>query len=487
MTTHQLKPHNFFSAILPILCLIFFLATSVIIFKDNCSSGPNQIALFICAMIAVLIGIWRGQKYEDLESGIVGGISSALGASLILLFIGALIGVWLLSGTVPTLIFYGVKIISVKWFYTCTIITSALVSLSIGSSWTTAATIGVAFIGMAQTLGLDPVITAGAIISGAYIGDKMSPLSETTNLAAAVAQTNLFGHIKNMLWTTVPSFLLATLIFTIIGLTSDITSNDIDLSILDAISTHFNISVLNLIPLFVLITLAVLRMPALLTIFVGIIVGVIQALIFQNDTIATIYNHTSSIKDNLIDLWNAASFGVEFKSNNQSLNDLLSGGGMNSMLNTIFLILAALSFGAAMETNGSLSYLIGKLIALTRTARAVVITTICTCFGINVISGDQYMSIIMPGRMYADAFKKLNLKSTALSRSLEDGGTITSVLVPWNTCAVYISGVLGISTFEYLPYCFFNIINPILAIIFAIFGIKIARNVVNNQENTKAI
>lgn len=481
----RLKEHNFFTATTPLFCLIFLLATSVYTFGEDCSSGPNQIVLFICAMIAVGFGCWRGQHYNDLERGIVQGISTALAASLILLFIGALIGVWLLSGTVPTLIYYGVQIINEQWFYTCAVIVSALVSISIGSSWTTAATIGVAFIGMANALGMNPAITAGAIISGAYFGDKMSPLSETTNLAAAVAETPLFAHIRNMVWTTVPSLLLAIIIFTVFGFMqySDASVIHNSNELLSRLNEYYDISVLNLIPLVVLIVLAVLKVPALLTIFAGIVVGALEALIFQGHTISIIFAHDNDILANLVSLWRSAFNGIEIHTANEEFNSLLSGGGMNSMLNTIFLILAALSFGSSMESTGALDYIIKKILIIARNAKGIICSTILTCLGVNIISGDQYMSIIIPGRMYKHAYKKLNLKQTALSRSLEDGGTITSVLVPWNTCAVYISGVLGVTTFTYLPYCFFNLINPILAIIFGFIGFKIATNAHSNKAD----
>jgi|SRR5574344_130194 Na+:H+ antiporter, NhaC family len=475
VNTH-LKEHNFFTAMTPLFCLIFLLATSVYTFGGDCSSGPNQVALFICAMIAVGFGVWRGQHYDDLERGIVQGISTALAASLILLFIGALIGVWLLSGTVPTLIYYGIQFINVHWFYTCTVIVSAIVSISIGSSWTTAATIGVAFIGMASALNVNPAITAGAIISGAYFGDKMSPLSETTNLAAAVAEVNLFAHIKNMIWTTVPSLIIAIIIFTILGFyqTADTVANETPITLLKSLEDYYHISLLNLVPLVVLIVLAIMKVPALLTIFFGTLVGAIEALLLQGNTISLIFAHDNDVVSNLISLWSSAYNGIEINTQDAEFNSLLSGGGMNSMLNTIFLVIAALSFGAAMETTGALGYIIKKVLLIARNVRGIICSTILTCIGVNIISGDQYMSIIMPGRMYKQAYKKLNLKQTALSRSLEDGGTITSVLVPWNTCAVYISGVLGVTTFAYLPYCFFNIINPIIAIIFGFIGFKIA-------------
>lgn len=469
-----LKPLSFFTAVFPIICLVLLFACSIIYFKDDCSGGPNQIALFACAIVSIFIGLWRGLGYEELEGRIVSGSQSALGASLILLFVGSLISVWLLSGTVATIIFYGVQIISVKWFYASTIIVTSIVSLCIGSSWTAAGTIGVAFLGIAQALHLDPAITAGAIISGAYLGDKLSPLSETTNLAAAVTGSNLFDHIKNMFWTTFPSFLIALAIFTFLGFSINESQTALDTTLIDAIKEHFNVTILNLIPLLLLVIFAIMRCPALLTIFIGIVAGAVQILIFQTSLVETIFNHPSSIGANLIDIWSVAANGLEFHTENAVLNDLMSGGGMSNMLNTVFLIIAALTFGASLEANGSSAYLIDLLLKVAKTAKGMISTTIVTCFCMNCIAGEQFMSIAIPGRMFAKAYDKLNLKSIALSRSLEDGGTVTSVLVPWTTCSVYMMGVLGISCYEFIPYCFLNISSPFIAIIFAIFGIKIA-------------
>lgn len=487
IVTSEYKPHNFLTATIPLICLIFLMTLSVHVFGSDSSQGPNQVALFICTIMAIVIGLWRGMKYDDIEHGIVQGISVALNASLILLFIGALIGVWLLSGTVPTLIYYGVQIINPAWFFTCAVLVCALVSISIGSSWSTCATIGVAFIGMSVPLGMPIELTAGAVISGSYFGDKNSPLSETTNLAAAVGEVNLFDHIRNMLWTTGPSLLITVIIFSVLGWHYyGIADNPVitSMELISNLEKYYNISLLNLLPLFLLIVLTIMRLPVLIILFISTVAGAIMALCFQGDAIAATFHHTNNFADNLISIWRASFGGVEMSTSNSELNELLSGGGMKAMLNTIFLLIAALSFGSAMETTGSIAYMIGHLLRFAKTAAKVMVATVLSCIGLNIVTGDQYMSIIMPGRMYKKAYKNLGLGNLALTRNLEDGATITSVLVPWNTCAVFVSGVIGVSTLSYAPYCFFNIISPIIAIIFSIFGIKIVKEMKQSQNQT---
>ncbi|MGN1393698.1 MAG: Na+/H+ antiporter NhaC [Succinivibrionaceae bacterium] len=480
------KPHNFFTAILPFLVLLPLLATSIYIFGDNSSAGPNQVSLFLCTMLTCFIGMWRGLKYEDIERGITNGISTAIPASLILLFIGALIGVWMLSGTVPTIIYYGIQIINPDFFYSCCMLVCAIISFCIGSSWSTAATIGVAFIGIATGLHLSIPITAGAIISGAYFGDKMSPLSETTNLASAVAEVNLFLHIKNMCITTVPTFIISLLIFTFIGLFNATTENIIiDTSLVESLKELYNISLINIIPLIVLVVMAIKRIPALLTIFCGIIAGVLVALFNQQDTFAKIFNEDVNFLGCLKYIWQASFEGVTLNTPNKDVNVLLSGGGMISMLNTIFLILAAISFGSAMEVSGNLNYLIKIILFSVKKCRSILTSTVLSCIACNTITGDQYMSIIIPSRMFKQKYKDMNIKPKVLSRCLEDGATITSVLVPWNTCAVYISGVLGVGCLTYMPYCFFNYLSPCISILFAWLGIGVLRYSQDNNFTEK--
>lgn len=482
MNEPNIKPLNIFTAVFPIICLIALFAVSLAYFKSDSLFGPNQIALFICAIIAIFIGICHGISFYELERVIVDGISAGLSACLILLFVGSLIGVWLASGTVATIIYYGCMILNAQWFYATTLIICAIVAMCIGSSWTTAATIGVAFIGICETLGLNSAITAGAIISGAYLGDKISPLSETTNLAAAVSSAKLFDHIRNMLWTTIPSFTIALIIFASIGLSIDVSEVAINQELVNELEKNFNISAFNLIPILILVLFSVLKFPALLTIFLGTIAGIAIALTNQTELLAQAYNHPEGIYQSIIDLWNIAASGFTLNTNSETINDLMSGGGMKSMLNTIFLIFAALCFGSAMQANGALDYIISGLLKKIKSARTLLPTTVLSCISMNMLTGDQYMSIAIPGRMFNSAYRTLNIRQESLSRSLEDGATITSVLIPWNSCSVYMSGIFGIASLEFIPYCFFNMINPIIAIIMSLCGLKLGVIKQNNQE-----
>ena len=473
----QPKAPSLSDALIPIVSLIIMMGSAVYLFGDASSYGPNQIALLIGMFLAAIVGIKNGHSWHSIEEGIVKGISMSLGACLILLAVGSLIGTWMLAGTVPTLIYYGLSILNPTFFYAASALICAVVAMSIGSSWTTAATIGVALIGVATGMDMSLAITAGAIVSGAYFGDKLSPLSETTNLAPAIAGTNLFEHIKYMLWTTVPSFVIALTLFSILGLQEDTgtVSNRIEqMQIL--LNQEFNIAWYNLIPLFVLLLLAVNKMPAFPAVSIGALLGGIWALVFQADLVSgMLESEFSDSVTSLMVVWTAMFDGVVFSTADENLNSLLSRGGMSSMLNTIWLIICAMSFGAVLERIGLLTAIVSAALKGATSAGDMVSRTILTCIGTNLVTADQYISIVMPGRMYKEEFKKRNLHQLNLSRSLEDGGTITSPLIPWNTCGAYMQSVLGVHPFSYIFYAFFNLINPILAIIYAYFGIKILR------------
>jgi NhaC family Na+:H+ antiporter len=473
----QPKAPSLSDALIPIVSLIIMMGSAVYLFGDASSYGPNQIALLIGMFLAAIVGIKNGHSWHSIEEGIVKGISMSLGACLILLAVGSLIGTWMLAGTVPTLIYYGLSILNPTFFYAASALICAVVAMSIGSSWTTAATIGVALIGVATGMDMSLAITAGAIVSGAYFGDKLSPLSETTNLAPAIAGTNLFEHIKYMLWTTVPSFVIALTLFSILGLQEDTgtVSNRIEqMQIL--LNQEFNIAWYNLIPLFVLLLLAVNKMPAFPAVSIGALLGGIWALVFQADLVSSMLeSEFSDSVTSLMVVWTAMFDGVVFSTADENLNSLLSRGGMSSMLNTIWLIICAMSFGAVLERIGLLTAIVSAALKGATSAGDMVSRTILTCIGTNLVTADQYISIVMPGRMYKEEFKKRNLHQLNLSRSLEDGGTITSPLIPWNTCGAYMQSVLGVHPFSYIFYAFFNLINPILAIIYAYFGIKILR------------
>jgi NhaC family Na+:H+ antiporter len=473
----SVKQATILDALVPIIVLIILLGTSVYLYSDDSSYGPNQIALLFATAIAALVGLKNGFKWADLEAAMVKGITISLGAILILLMVGALIGTWLLSGTVPSLIYYGLQLINPSWFYAASCLLCAIVALSIGSSWTTAATIGVALLGVAAGLGLDQVVTAGAVISGAYFGDKLSPLSETTNLAPAVAGSNLFEHIHYMLWTTVPSFIIALIIFLIMGFNADVVPNDSRIEeISQILSSNFNIGLEMLVPLVVLLTLAFKKMPAFPAVAIGAFVGAIWALIFQQELInSQIPAQMSQFTGTFKLVWAAFFEGFSITTGDAKLDKLLSGGGMSGMLNTTWLIICALMFGAVMEKVGLLKVIVSSILKLAKSTGSLIASTIATCIGTNLIAADQYMAIVMPGRMYKEEYEKRGLANVNLSRTLEDGGTITSPLIPWNTCGAYMQSVLLINPLDYLFYAFFNLINPVLAVIYAYLGVKILK------------
>ncbi|GAA0851997.1 Na+/H+ antiporter NhaC [Aliiglaciecola litoralis] len=473
----QIKEASILDAVVPILILIIMLSSSVWLYGGDSSYGPNQIALLFAMFIAAAVGMKNGYTWKEIEEGIVKGISLSLGAILILLAVGALIGSWMLSGTVPTLIYYGLELLNPSLFYAATCLICAIVAMSIGSSWTTAATVGVALIGVANGMGLSEAITAGAVVSGAYFGDKISPLSETTNLAPAVAGTDLFEHIQYMLWTTIPSIILALILFTFLGFNSNQPPSEEGIANMqNLLASEFNLGWHLLIPLIVLLGLAVKKVPAFPAVAIGALLGGVWAGLFQSDVVQSFaVEGREGLVASITVVWTALYDGVEFNTSSQVLNELLSRGGMASMLNTIWLIMCALTFGAVLEKVGLLKRIVSAVLHGAKSAGDMISRTILTCFATNLITADQYMAIVMPGRMYKNEFEKRGLHQLNLSRSLEDGGTLTSPLIPWNTCGAYMSGVLGVGVLDYAFYAFFNLINPVLAIIYAFLGIKILR------------
>jgi NhaC family Na+:H+ antiporter len=473
----QYKEASLADALVPILILIGLLGGSVYLFEDNSSYGPNQIALLFAMGIAAIVGLKNGYSWDDIEKGIVKGISRSLGAILILLAVGSLIGTWMLAGTVPTLIFYGLDLLNPSMFYAATCLICAIVAMSIGSSWTTAATVGVALMGISIGMGMSEAITAGAVISGAYFGDKISPLSETTNLAPAIAGTNLFEHIQYMLWTTVPSIILTLILFTAIGLGAEHEQSVGRIEEMQRLlDKEFNLGLHMLVPLLVLLVMAFKKVPAFPAVAIGALLGGVWAAIFQPDTISNMAPEgVTGAKASLMVVWTALFDGVAFQTTSDTLNNLLSRGGMSKMLNTIWLIMCAMTFGSVLERVGLLKRAVSAFLKGATSAGDMISRTIATCFATNLITADQYMAIVMPGRMYKNEFEKRGLNQLNLSRSLEDGGTLTSPLIPWNTCGVYMHGVLMVNPLDYMFYAFFNLINPVLAIIYAYLGIKILR------------
>jgi len=472
-----IKQASFLDALIPITVLVCLLGAAVYLFGDNSSSGPNQIALLFATFTAALIGLKNGYTWKKLEQAMIEGITLSLGAIIILLMVGALIGTWLLSGTVPTLIYYGLQIINPSWFYAASCLICGIVAMSIGSSWTTAATIGVALLGVATGLGLEQVVTAGAVISGAYFGDKLSPLSETTNLAPAVAGADLFEHIHHMLWTTVPSFIIALIIFIFMGFNAggSTEAGRID-EIVNLLEQNFNIGFEMLVPLVVLLFLAIRKMPAFPAISIGAVLGAIWAMLFQSDLINSQIDASQGQAIGYFKLvWTTFFDGFSIDTGDEKMDSLLSGGGMAGMLTTTWLIMTALMFGAIMEKTGLLDMFVKSILKIAKSTGSLITATIATCIGTNAVAADQYIAIVVPGRMFKDEYEKRGLKPVNLSRTLEDGGTITSPLIPWNTCGAYMQSVLLINPFDYAMYAFFNLINPFLAVVYAYFGIKILR------------
>ncbi len=473
MTEDNPKAPGLLQSWTPIIFLVILLSLSVYLFGEDSSYGANQIALLFAAGVAAIIGGFNGFRWKQIEEGIVRGISLALSALLILFAVGSLIGSWILSGVVPTMIYYGMELLSPDWFYLASCIICALVAISIGSSWTVAGTIGISLMGVAIGMGLSPEITAGAVISGAYFGDKMSPLSDTTNLAPAVAGTELFTHIKHMVWTTVPSLFIAMILFMLLGLKgSEVANLSVMNELQQKIVTMFDPNIFLLLPMVLVFIMAMKKVPAFPTIMTGALVGGIFAIIFQPEQVAKLADMNGSM-GMIKGVWISLFDGFKSDSGLPTLDKLLSRGGMSSMLVTVWLILSAMTFGAVMETTGMLKKIVDTFLSMVNSTGSLILTTICTCIGVNILAADQYIAIVLPGRMYRAEFARRKLAPQNLSRTLEDSATLTSVLIPWNTCGAYMAATLGVATFAYAPFAFFNWINPIVAIIYGFTNFKI--------------
>ncbi|MEX2496776.1 MAG: Na+/H+ antiporter NhaC [Woeseia sp.] len=476
MTT--VRTPSLVDAVIPVVALILLLGLAVYLFGSDASSGPTQIVLVLGAAIASIIALKNGHRWPDLQAAMVAGIGTAMVAILILLAVGALIGTWLMSGTVPALIYYGLELLDPRFFYFATCVICAIAALATGSSWTVAGTLGVALIGVAMGLSLSPAIAAGAVISGAYFGDKMSPLSDTTNLAPAVAGTDLFTHIRHMTWTTGPSFVIALGLYLIIGLGADVRSDGVALrELMATLDAAFNVTPLALIPLFVVFFMAVRKVPPLPTILFGALLGGIMAVILQPQAVLE-FADAGDLPVSLAmtkGVWLALTDGYVAATGVPEVDDLLTRGGMSSMLTTIWLILAALAFGAVMEHGGMLLRLIQGALKAAKSTGSLITTVVFSCIGINIVAADQYIAVVLPGKMFQAEFARRNLDPKNLSRVLEDAGTLTSPLVPWNTCGAYMAATLGVATFAYLPFAFLNLINPFVSILYGITNFRIAR------------
>lgn len=478
---------NIWEALIPVFALVGMLAFNVFVYGDDALSGSNQFILLMGGAVAAIVGIFNKVPFRVMVEEVAENIKSTAGALLILLMVGALAGTWLISGIIPAMIYYGLEILNPTIFLAACVIICAIISIATGSSWTTSATVGIALIGIGDALGMSMGMTAGAVLSGGYFGDKMSPLSDTTNLAPAMAGGELFSHIKYMTITTIPTILIALGVFIIIGLFSDAVGQTDTSVLLTDIRAIFKINGwLFLVPLAV-IFLIVKKTPPLIALFIGTLLGAVFALIFQPQVVAQIagvekLTFTSAYRG----VMDAITVQTTVPTENETLSKLFSasGKGMSGMLGTIWLIMCAMVFGGIMDAIGALSKISASLLSLAKTTFGLFASTVASCLALNVTASDQYLAIVVPGKMFSKAYKEKGLAPENLSRTLEDSGTVTSVLVPWNTCGAYQSGVLGVSVAEYFFYAIFNWLSPIMTLIVAGFSIKIKQLA---QKETPAI
>ena len=433
-------------------------------------------ALLLATAIAASIGVCNGTSWQSILKGISSSLSSTSSAIIILLLIGALTGTWLISGIVPAMIYYGLKILNPEIFLFASCIICAIVSLASGSSWSTIATVGIALLGIGNVLGISEGLIAGSIISGAYFGDKLSPLSDTTNLAAAMSGTNLFTHIKYMMYTTIPSFIITLIIFFFLGVSIEITSNQNINELLDTLNLTFNINLwLFIVPLTV-IFLIIKKTPAIPALLAGTLLGGAFAIIFQPQLIFEVSQATIlNFKAYYLAIMNAMASEINIVTDNVLMNNLLSSSGMKGMLPTVWLVICAMSFGGAMQESRLLKRISDPIMLYAKQTGSLIATTSATCFFFNITTSDQYLSIVVPGKMFEKTYKDKGLAPENLSRTLEDSGTVTSVLIPWNTCGAAQSAVLGVATLTYLPFCFFNLISPIMTLLYGYLNIKIKK------------
>jgi len=468
------KELNIWEALTPVIILVIMLAYNVFVFKDDALSGSNQFILILGGAVAAIVGFFNKVSYKKMIEEVANNIKSTTEALLILLFVGALAGTWLLSGVIPSMIYYGLKILNPTIFLAASVVICAVISLATGSSWTTSATVGIALIGIGQAIGMPLGMVAGAVLSGAYFGDKMSPLSDTTNLAPVMAGGELFSHIRYMALTTIPTIIITLIIFIILGFTIEPKGVTDTNELLTAMSDKFYISpVLFIVPA-VVIFLIIRKTKPLIALLAGVILGGLFAVIFQADIIASIVGvEKLSFSTAYKGVMQSITVSTSIETDNPILNDLFSSGGMSGMLGTIWLIICAMVFGGIMDAIGALARISRALLNLATTTFGLFASTVAGCLALNVSASDQYLAIVVPGKMFAKAYEERGLAPENLSRTLEDSGTVTSVLVPWNTCGAYQSGVLGVSVGEYFIYAFFNYLSPFMTLLFAAFHIKI--------------
>jgi NhaC family Na+:H+ antiporter len=462
-------------SLIPVVSLIILLGYSIFGLGLDLETGGSHIPLLLGTAVAAIVSFHQGNSWTNVQKSLINGIVIAMGPLLILIVIGCLIGTWIQSGIVPSMIYYGLSMISPSYFLLTSCMICCIVSLSTGSSWSTAGTVGVALIGIGTALKIPAGMVAGSVISGAYFGDKMSPLSDTTNLAPAVSGTDIITHIRHMVYTVTPSLVIALVLYYFIGLTYGGNSNDTeDIAImLSSLQGGFNISPWLLFPVVLVILMVVYKIPALPAMFGGAVLGGLVSVIFQGVPVA--------------DVIRVSFIGYEASTGVEHIDSLLSRGGLMSMMSTVALILAALSFGGVMEGSGMLETIALTILKSARSVGSLVLATSGTCICMNIIAPDQYLAIVVPGRMYKKAFDMHGLHPKNLSRVLEDTGTLSSPLVAWNTCGAFMGGVLGVSPFVYAPFAFLNLINPILSVTYGYTGFSMHKENPEDQSTDNAL
>ncbi|QCX39727.1 Na+/H+ antiporter NhaC [Aureibaculum algae] len=462
------KELNIWEALTPVLILMALLAYNIF-YKEGEWLGEysNQFILLIGGGIAAIVGFYNKVPLNIMLTEIWENWKSVFVPIMILFLVGALAGTWLVSGVIPAMVYYGLQLLSPSIFLPASVVIAAVISIATGSSWTTSATVGIALVGIGTALGIPTGMIAGAVISGAYFGDKMSPLSDTTNLAPAMAGTDLFTHIKYMSITTVPTIIITLIVFGILSATIETNGNADVSNLLDTIKSTFHISpYLFIVPLTV-ITLILLKTKPLIALSAGVLLAAVFAFIFQSDILSNLS------ESNFQSIINAVFVDTEIVTTNEKLNELFSSGGMEGMLWTIFLIICAMVFGGVMDGIGALARITKALLSLASSVFGLFSATVVSCLGLNIVASDQYLAIVIPGKMFKKAYEDKGLAPENLSRTLEDSGTVTSVLIPWNTCGAYQSSVLGVGVGEYFIYAIFNWLSPFMTLIFAAFNIKI--------------
>ncbi|MFD4181393.1 Na+/H+ antiporter NhaC [Rhodococcus sp. NPDC058514] len=472
----RIREPSLLDAIVPLAALAVLIGGSLALFGLDALDGPLQAAMVVCAMIAALIALKNGHSWVEVQEAGQAALSSITSAMFILLAVGALIGTWNMSGTIPTLVYYGIQVLSPSWYYLAAALICGVIAMSIGSSWTTAGTIGVGLVGIAVMLGVSPAITAGAVISGAYLGDKLSPLSETTILTAQMVEVDTYEHIKRQAWTSVPAFVIACVGFFVLGLFGPEANDTVaTASELTALGDIYNISAWNLLPLLLLVVLSVRKVPAsmaliLSALFAGLLSAFTQPAVTQEFSGAT-----NTVESTIRGTWMAVANGFTIDSGVADVDSLLSRGGMDSMLPTLWLIIAAVTFGTILERFGLIARLIDPLLFRARTTGRLYVTVFGCGLGLNMVAGDQYIALVLPARIFRAEFAERGLAPTNLSRLAADSGTVTSPLVPWNSCGAFMGAALGVSTILYLPYALFNIISPLLSVAYGITGFKVEK------------